>query len=249
MTISEEPQGYAQLIQTAFICPYVHYIKYAKLCKGTLEAVSVVMVPLERSCGRGAWVSTMLGAHQKSARAARPWRWVRGSTQRGTPRVSLHVLLDLSHRRSPIPRASQTHCRGNEGASWLLRTFLQEGHMLGLQLVRRDAIQVTYQVYEEASSLSALEAFRKQAVGSAVYAGETATCLDTAALHLNSTRSLKLCPSRGVTRGIVQERSWESKPKLLDQMRLSCTTSIGAGWSQAPHPTQRGCTTVSKSYG
>jgi len=32
------------------------------------------MVPLERSCGRGVWVSTMLGAHQKSARAARPAR-------------------------------------------------------------------------------------------------------------------------------------------------------------------------------
>ena len=32
------------------------------------------MVPSERSCGRGVWVSTMLGAHQKSARAARPAR-------------------------------------------------------------------------------------------------------------------------------------------------------------------------------
>ena len=33
----------------------------------------------------------------------------------------------------------------------------------------------------------------------------------------------------------------------MAQMRLSCTTSIGAGWGRPP--TQRGCTTVSRSYG
>src|SRR5262245_25297123 len=40
-----------------------------KLCKSTLEASLVVMVPLEMSCGRGAWVSTMLGAHREKKRA------------------------------------------------------------------------------------------------------------------------------------------------------------------------------------
>ena len=35
------------------------------LCKGLLEAASVVMVPLAQSRGRGAWVSTRMGAHKK----------------------------------------------------------------------------------------------------------------------------------------------------------------------------------------
>ena len=56
-----------------------------------------------------------------------------------------------------------------EIGGWLLRAFLQEGHILGLRLVRRDATQVTYRVYEEASSASVLEAFRMQAAGRPVY--------------------------------------------------------------------------------
>ena len=56
-----------------------------------------------------------------------------------------------------------------EVGGWLLRAFLQEGHMLGLLLVRRDAAQVTYRVYEEASSAIVIQAFRKQAAGRAVY--------------------------------------------------------------------------------
>jgi hypothetical protein len=56
-----------------------------------------------------------------------------------------------------------------EIGGWLLRAFLQEGYTFGLQLVRRDATQVTYRVYEEASSALVIEAFRKQAAGRAVY--------------------------------------------------------------------------------
>jgi len=50
-----------------------------------------------------------------------------------------------------------------------MRAFLQEGHIFGLQLARRDAAQVTYRVYEEASSAIVIQAFRKQATGRAVY--------------------------------------------------------------------------------
>ena len=56
-----------------------------------------------------------------------------------------------------------------EIGGWLLRAFLQAGYILGLRLVRRDATQVTYRVYEEASSASVLEAFRRQAAGRPVY--------------------------------------------------------------------------------
>jgi radical SAM superfamily enzyme YgiQ (UPF0313 family) len=56
-----------------------------------------------------------------------------------------------------------------EIGGWLLRAFLQEGHIFGLQFVRRDAAQVTYRVYEEASSALVIEAFRKQAAGKTVY--------------------------------------------------------------------------------
>jgi hypothetical protein len=56
-----------------------------------------------------------------------------------------------------------------EMGGWLLRAFLQEGHILGLRLVRRDATQVTYRVYEEASSASVLEAFCQQAAGRPLY--------------------------------------------------------------------------------
>jgi len=56
-----------------------------------------------------------------------------------------------------------------EIGGWLLRAFLHNGQILGLQLVRRDATQVTYRVYEEASSTLVIEAFRKQAAGRAVY--------------------------------------------------------------------------------
>ena len=56
-----------------------------------------------------------------------------------------------------------------EIGGWLLRAFLQAGYIFGLQLVRRDAAQVTYRVYEEASSAFVIEAFRKQAAGKTVY--------------------------------------------------------------------------------
>jgi hypothetical protein len=56
-----------------------------------------------------------------------------------------------------------------EIGGWLLQAFLQEGHVCGLQLLRRDAAQVTYRVYEEASSPLVIEAFREQAAGRAVY--------------------------------------------------------------------------------
>jgi hypothetical protein len=56
-----------------------------------------------------------------------------------------------------------------EIGGWLLRAFLQEGLLCGLQLLRRDAAQVTYRVYEEVASASVLEMFRQQAAGRAVY--------------------------------------------------------------------------------
>ncbi len=56
-----------------------------------------------------------------------------------------------------------------EIGSWLLRAFLQAGHILGLRLVRRDAAQVTYRVYEEESAAAVLEAFRMQASSRPVY--------------------------------------------------------------------------------
>jgi hypothetical protein len=56
-----------------------------------------------------------------------------------------------------------------EIGGWLLRTFLHTGQLLGVHLVRRETTQVTYRVYEEASSTSVIEAFRTQAAGRAVY--------------------------------------------------------------------------------
>src|SRR5262249_1562774 len=56
-----------------------------------------------------------------------------------------------------------------EIGSWLLRAFFQEGYICGLHFVRRDTTQVTYRVYEEASSAGVIEAFRQQAAGRAVH--------------------------------------------------------------------------------
>jgi hypothetical protein len=56
-----------------------------------------------------------------------------------------------------------------EIGGWLLWAFLYTGQILGLQLVRRAATQVTYRVYAETSSASVLEAFRAMAAGRAVY--------------------------------------------------------------------------------
>jgi hypothetical protein len=68
----------------------------AKLCKGTLEALSVVMGPLERSCGREEWVSTILRAHQQKSNVPHsPGAGVRGSAQR-----QAHPA-----RRTPYPAA------------------------------------------------------------------------------------------------------------------------------------------------
>src|SRR6266487_5307547 len=41
------------------------------LCDGMLEASLIMMVPLEQSCGMGAWISASVGAHKKIWRAAR----------------------------------------------------------------------------------------------------------------------------------------------------------------------------------
>jgi hypothetical protein len=54
---------------------------YNDLCKSLLEASSVVMVPLEQSCGRGACGSTIVRAHKKIGRAAPHGAGVRGSAQ------------------------------------------------------------------------------------------------------------------------------------------------------------------------
>ena len=56
-----------------------------------------------------------------------------------------------------------------EIGGWLLWAFLYTGQILGLQLVRRAATQVTYRVYAETSSASVLEAFRAMAAGRPVY--------------------------------------------------------------------------------
>src|SRR5712691_4794288 len=71
MTIVEEPQGYTQPYKRHLSAHMCTIEKTAKLCNGTLEAFSVVMAPSERSCGRGAWVSTMLGAHREKKRTCR----------------------------------------------------------------------------------------------------------------------------------------------------------------------------------
>ena len=72
MTIAEKPQGYTQLYKrhaSAHMCTIENT---EKLCKGTLEACSVVMVPSVMSCGRGAWVSTMRGGTQKKRTCRMP---------------------------------------------------------------------------------------------------------------------------------------------------------------------------------
>src|SRR4029453_384045 len=85
------------------------------LCKGKLEASSVVMVRSERSCGRGAWVSTMLGAHREKTRAGRtPWGWSQGerpAPPHGTPPRALR-------------RPASADCGGTAGA---LRRLIPEG--------------------------------------------------------------------------------------------------------------------------
>jgi radical SAM superfamily enzyme YgiQ (UPF0313 family) len=83
-------------------------------------------------------------------------------------------LVAISHLLPSLPRIDTLYhvprkLTAAEIGGWLLRTFLQEGHVFGLQFVRRDAAQVTYRVYEEASSAFVIEAFRKQAAGKTVY--------------------------------------------------------------------------------
>jgi hypothetical protein len=73
-----------------------------------------------------------------------------------------------------LPRADTLYqmprkLTATEIGGWLLQAFLHEGHILGLRLVRRHATQVTYRVYEEESSVSVLETFRRQAAGRPVY--------------------------------------------------------------------------------
>jgi poly(3-hydroxybutyrate) depolymerase len=63
------------------------------------------------SCGRGAWVSTMRGAHKKSARAACPWRWGQGQRPApGTPIVAGpgFILGSHNHARRPCPSQSSS---------------------------------------------------------------------------------------------------------------------------------------------
>jgi hypothetical protein len=56
-----------------------------------------------------------------------------------------------------------------EIGGWLLRAFLHTGQLLGLQLARRAATQVTYRVYTETASAPVLKAFRAMAAGRPVY--------------------------------------------------------------------------------
>ena len=109
MTIAEKPQGYTQLYKrytSAHMCTIENT---EKLCKGTLEACSVVMVPSVMSCGRGAWVSTMRGAHKKSARAACPWRWGQGQRPApGTPIVAGPGFILGNHNHARRPCSSQS---------------------------------------------------------------------------------------------------------------------------------------------
>jgi hypothetical protein len=83
-------------------------------------------------------------------------------------------LAAFPHLLPSLPRIDTLYqvprkLTATEIGAWLLQAFLQEGHILGLRLVRRDATQVTYRVYEEESSASVLEAFRRQAAGRPVY--------------------------------------------------------------------------------
>ncbi len=55
------------------------------------------MVPSERSCGRGVWVSTMLGAHQKKRTCRTP--------QRDTPRPQPRCCACGQHARTPTTAA------------------------------------------------------------------------------------------------------------------------------------------------
>src|SRR5262249_15452687 len=84
---------------------------------------------------------------------------------------------DLAACPSPLPslpRADTLYhvprkLMAAEIGGWLLRAFFQAGQVLGLRVVRREATQVTYRVYEEESSLTVLAAFWTQATGTLVY--------------------------------------------------------------------------------
>lgn len=56
-----------------------------------------------------------------------------------------------------------------EIGGWLLRAFVAAGQMLGLRLVRRATMAVTYRVYEEASATTVCTAFWPLAAGRRVY--------------------------------------------------------------------------------
>jgi hypothetical protein len=128
MTIAEKPQGYTQLYKWHISAHMCTIKNTEKLCKGALEACSVVMAPLVKSCGRGAWVSTMRGAHKKSARATCPWRW--GQGQCPAPGTSIvagpgFILGNHNQARRPCPsqsssstvRQSPSFDGGNVGAT------------------------------------------------------------------------------------------------------------------------------------
>src|SRR5262245_11024572 len=65
MTVSEDPQGYA-LLSKRHISAHMCTIENGEdLCKGMLEASSVVLVPAKKSWGRGERVTTSAGEHRK----------------------------------------------------------------------------------------------------------------------------------------------------------------------------------------
>jgi hypothetical protein len=69
------------------------------------------MAPSERLCGRGAWVFTMLGAHQKKRACGTPWHWGQGqrpapgTPQRDTPRPQPRCCACGQHARTPTTAA------------------------------------------------------------------------------------------------------------------------------------------------
>jgi len=92
-------------------------------------------------------------------------------------RVGAYAWEDLATVPSLLPGVPRSDTlyhvprklTAEEIGGWLLRAFLHTGQILGLQLVRRAATQVTYRAYAETSSASVLEAFRAMAASRRVH--------------------------------------------------------------------------------
>jgi hypothetical protein len=65
MAVSVDPQGDTPLYNRHISAHMSTIENREDLCKGMLEASSMVMVPSERSCGRGELESTSAGEHKK----------------------------------------------------------------------------------------------------------------------------------------------------------------------------------------